>query len=86
MIPWKSGHEDLNKKFDFDFDFLHKYEYLVFIEIKHKVYLDTIYFKAHSTIIKFPTLEISTECGVGFTYDLHNILRGIYLCHKVLQL
>ena len=31
-------------------------------------------------MIKFLTLEISSELGVGFTYVLYNILRGIYIC------
>ena len=67
-----------------DLDFLHKLKvFLVFTEIKHKVDLDATYFKDHSTIIKFPSLEISTECGSGFTYVPYNILRGINLCCKV---
>ena len=55
----------------------------MFTEMKHKIDLDAIYFKVHSTIIKFPTLEISTVWGGGFTYVPYNILRGIYLCCKV---
>ena len=31
-------------------------------------------------MIKFLTLEISSELGGGFTYVLYNILRGIYIC------
>ena len=67
-----------------DLDFLHKQElFLVFIERKHKTDLDVTYFKGHSTIIKFPTLEMSTEWGGGLTYVSYDILRGIYLCCKV---
>ena len=42
--------------------------FLVFIEIKHKIDLDATYFKLHLTIIKFSTLEISSEWSGGFTY------------------
>ena len=42
--------------------------FLVFIEIKHKIDLDATYFKLHLTIIKFSTLEISSELSGGFTY------------------
>ena len=64
----------------FDLQFLHKLEvFLVVIETKHKIDLNTTYFKTHSTIIIFTTLEISTEWGGGFTYVQYNILRGIYL-------
>ena len=44
------------------------------------IYLNTTYFKVHSTITKFPTLEIPTEWYGGFTYDLYDILGGICLC------
>ena len=60
--------------------------FLVFIEIKHKIDLDTTSFKLHLTIIKFPTLEISNEWGGGFTDVPYDIFRGIYFCCKVLQL
>ena len=44
-----------------NFIFLHKSEaILVFIEIKHKIDLDSIYFKLHLTLITFPTLKTST--------------------------
>ena len=33
----------------------------MFLEIEHKIDLDAPYFKLHLTMIKFPTLEISTE-------------------------
>ena len=57
--------------------------FLVFIEIKHKTDLDTIYLKLQLTIIKFPTLEISSGWGGGFTSVPYDIFRGIYLCCKV---
>ena len=31
-------------------------------------------------MIKFLTLDISSELGGSFTYVLYNILRGIYIC------
>ena len=44
-----------------NFIFLHKSEaFLVFIEIKHKIDLDSTYLKLHLTLIKFPTLKTST--------------------------
>ena len=46
---------------------------------KHKIDLDATYFKLHLTIIKFHTLEISSDWGDGCTYVLYNIFRGIYL-------
>ena len=33
--------------------------------------------------IKFPTLEISTEWGSGFTDVPYDIFRGIYLCCNI---
>ena len=58
----------------------------MFLEIEHKIDLDAPYFKLHSTIIKFPTLEISTEWGSGFTDVLYDNFRDIYLCCKMWQL
>ena len=46
--------------------------------LKHKIDLDATYFKLHLTIIKFPTLEISSEWSGGFTYVPYDIFRGIY--------
>ena len=69
--------------------FLHKEEvFWVFIEKKKKkkIDLDATYFKLHLTIVKFPTLESSSEWDVGFTYVLYNIFRDIYLCWKVATL
>ena len=37
------------------------------MEIKHKIDSDATYFNPHLTIIKFPTLEISSQWGGGFT-------------------
>ena len=51
--------------------------------MKHKIDLDATYFKLHLTIIKFPTLEISSEWCSGFTYVQYTIFIGIYLCCKV---
>ena len=57
--------------------------FLVFIEMKYKIDLDATYFKLHLTVIKFPTLEISSECVGGFTYVPYDIFRDIYLWCKV---
>ena len=57
--------------------------FFVFSEIKHQTDLDATYFKLHLTIIKFPTLEISSEWSGGFTSFLYDIFRVIYLCCKV---
>ena len=46
--------------------------------LKQKIDLDATYFKLHLTIIKFPTLEISSEWSGGFTYVPYDIFRGIY--------
>ena len=51
--------------------------------MKHEIDLDATYFKLHLTIIEFPTLEISSEWGDGFTYVPYDIFRDIYLCFKV---
>ena len=49
---------------------------MVFIEIKHKIDSDATYFNPHLTIIKFPTLEISSQWGGGFTSVPYNILEA----------
>ena len=46
--------------------------------MKHKIDLDATYFKLHLTVIKFPTPEISSEWGSGFTYVPYTIFRDIY--------
>ena len=51
--------------------------------MKHKIDLDATCFKLHLTVIKFPTPEISSEWGSGFTYVPYTIFRDIYLCSKV---
>ena len=65
-----------------NFIFLHKEVFLIFNEIKHKTDLDVAHFKLNLSIIKFPTLEISSEWGGGFT-SVPYIFRGIYLCCKM---
>ena len=65
------------KILNFTFYVSKKY-FLVFIEIKHKIDLEARYFKLHLTTIKFPTQEISSEWGGGFTFLPHNIFKGIY--------
>ena len=49
---------------------------MVFIEIKHKTDLDATYFKLHLIIIKFPTLEISSESSGGFTVSRMTFLKA----------
>ena len=59
--------------------------FLVFIEIKHKIGSDVTYFKLHLTIIKFPTPEILSEWGGGFTSASY-IFGGIFMVQGVAAL
>ena len=52
--------------------------FLAFVVIRHKINLSATYFKLHLTIIKFPTLEISSESG-GLTSVLYNIFEAFML-------
>ena len=58
---------------------------MVFIEIKHKIGSDVTYFKLHLTIIKFPTPEILSEWGGGFT-SVSYIFGGIFMVQGVAAL
>ena len=58
-----------------------KLKFFIYIFCISKKYLWHLFIcqLSHSTITKFPTLEISNEWGGGFTYVPYNIFRGIYV-------